>query len=982
MPRPLDWLVVTAASRAQARGYEAQLRGRWSRAARPCERWLVVPDPFDVRAGSGVATAIALNAVARALDATPRQTRAGTPFRGRRVLILHSGGDSRRLPAFAALGKLFVPLPATPERGPLDLFDLILADFLSLPHDPAGRVVVASGDVHLDLRRDPPDLNAPGVVGLASPGSLGRAAHHGVYVADEGGRVIDLLQKPDLDTSRRRGAVRADGSALLDCGVVSLDPSAAGRLANALTPHRRGDPAVDLYEHVLPALVSGRSRAAYLASLRTPPIPSLRARCEHAFDGLRGIPFSVRVQPDCRFMHVGTTREYLGEVASVSRPVRPSHSTPDGCFSCDGSPNAWIATPPVVVESCNLSRRWILRGSNVVVGVPPDSRRHVHLPPRWGLACVPLGRDRWTALRFGDADDFKTTLDAGGTLGNEALADVLARHGVDPADLWRPDEERSLWTARLWPVGAIDRVLDATAWLLTPADAPPRDWHDLPRCAAAALLRLASHARMIRRRRAVRLPERLLWVGSAALDQREGWLDAIADDREARAALAVLARVPPGRTSEASADARRLRQAADILGRFPRTARRFTGLPACGLRDAAFEAVARVVRTPERGLRPPPRLGSRVAFAAAPVRIDLAGGWTDTPPICNDRGGAVANVAITLAGEPPIRAWARRIPEPCFRIHSLDQRRSVTIRSARDVGDHRDPRDWAALAKAALLVCGLSPRGRARLGDWFARMGGGIELAFESRVPKGSGLGASSILAATIIACLDRLAGRRPSLVTIVERVSAIEQMVSTAGGWQDQCGGLVPGFKILRTRPGRRQIPRPSLVRVPPAALADLRARALLYDTGLRRLARDILQGVVWRYLARSPETERVLDALEAGAVRMAESLAAGEIDDAAAVLRDYWGLKRTLDPGTSTPEVEALIARVAPLLAGYELPGAGGGGFLFMIARSPADARRVRRVLDSRPPNADARFVEFDFDDIGLRTGTGDWPGATVPA
>lgn len=982
MSRPLDWLVVTAASRAQARGYEAQLRGRWSRATRPCESWLVVPDPFDARAGSGVATAIALNAVARALDATPRQTRAGAPFRGRRILVLHSGGDSRRLPAFAALGKLFVPLPATPERGPLDLFDLILADLLSLPLDPAGRVVVASGDVHLDLRRDPPDLNAPGVVGLASPGSPHRAARHGVYVADEGGRVTDFLQKPDPDLSRRRGAVRADGSSLIDCGVVSLDPSAAGRLAIALTPHRRGDPAMDLYEHVLPALVPGRSRAAYLASLRTPPILALRARCERAFDGLRGIPFSVRVQPDCVFMHVGTTREYLVELSSESRPVRLPHSTPDGCFSCDGSTQAWIASPPVVVESCNLSRRWTLRGSNVVVGVPPESRQHVHLPPRWGLACVPVRRADWTALRFGDADDFKTTLDAGGTLGNEPLADVLARHRIEPAVLWRPDEERSLWTARLWPVGAIDRVLDATAWMLTPGDAPPPQWCELPRCAAADLLRLASHARMIRRRRALRLPERLLWVGSATLDRREGWLEAIADDLEARAALAVLARVPPGRTSEASADARRIRQAANILGRFPRASRRFAGVPARDLRDAAFEAVARAVRVPERGSRRPPRLGSRVAFAAAPVRIDLAGGWTDTPPICNDRGGAVANVALTLAGEPPIRAWARRIPEPCFRIHSLDQRRSVTIRSARDVGDHRDPRDWAALAKAALLVCGLAPSGRASLGDWFARLGGGIELAFESRVPKGSGLGASSILAATIVACLDRVTGRRRTLDSVVERTSAIEQMVSTAGGWQDQCGGLVPGFKLLRTRPGRRQIPRPWLVRLPPAALADLRARALLYDTGLRRLARDILQGVVWRYLARSPETERVLDALEGGAARMADSLAAGNIDDAAMVMLDYWNLKKALDPGTSTPEIEALLARVAPLLAGYELPGAGGGGFLFMIARSPADARRVRRVLESCPPNPDARFVEFDFDDIGLRTGTGDWPGATVPA
>ena len=32
--------------------------------------------------------------------------------------------------------------------------------------------------------------------------------------------------------------------------------------------------------------------------------------------------------------------------------------------------------------------------------------------------------------------------------------------------------------------------------------------------------------------------------------------------------------------------------------------------------------------------------------ARAPVRIDLAGGWTDCPPFCHDVGGDVVNIAI------------------------------------------------------------------------------------------------------------------------------------------------------------------------------------------------------------------------------------------------------------------------------------------------------------------------------------------------
>ena len=37
--------------------------------------------------------------------------------------------------------------------------------------------------------------------------------------------------------------------------------------------------------------------------------------------------------------------------------------------------------------------------------------------------------------------------------------------------------------------------------------------------------------------------------------------------------------------------------------------------------------------------------------ADAPARIDLAGGWTDTPPICTDLGGKVCGIAVTVDGK-------------------------------------------------------------------------------------------------------------------------------------------------------------------------------------------------------------------------------------------------------------------------------------------------------------------------------------------
>jgi hypothetical protein len=45
---------------------------------------------------------------------------------------------------------------------------------------------------------------------------------------------------------------------------------------------------------------------------------------------------------------------------------------------------------------------------------------------------------------------------------------------------------------------------------------------------------------------------------------------------------------------------------------------------------------------PREGGLKPKRIGI-VVVANAPVRIDLAGGWSDTPPICYQTQGAVSN---------------------------------------------------------------------------------------------------------------------------------------------------------------------------------------------------------------------------------------------------------------------------------------------------------------------------------------------------
>lgn len=390
------------------------------------------------------------------------------------------------------------------------------------------------------------------------------------------------------------------------------------------------------------------------------------------------------------------------------------------------------------------------------------------------------------------------------------------------------------------------------------------------------------------------------------------------------------------------------------------------------LRTAVWRLVRESVAREMPMSRRLPRAGVRVGevvCSTAPVRIDLAGGWTDTPPICCDTGGRVVNVAITLDGEHPIRATCKRLAERGVRVTSVDLGKSVVFREAKELRAFDDPGDWAALPKAALVLSGLVPAvGRGTLESWLKHVGG-VELTVSSSVPKGSGLGTSSILGSAVLSALARLVGERLSREALIERTSLLEQMMSTGGGWQDQAGGIVPGVKLLSTGARGRQVP--SVVQMTDVlSRAEMRGRLLLYSTGIRRLAKNILQQVVTRYLEREPETMATLARLGSSAhtVQMLDAMQGGF--DLVATVNEYWSLKKAIDSGATTQAIEKMLDPIRHELSAHMLPGAGGGGFVFMVAKSVAAARRVRERLEERPPNGLARFYEFAVDREGLRT------------
>ncbi len=455
--------------------------------------------------------------------------------------------------------------------------------------------------------------------------------------------------------------------------------------------------------------------------------------------------------------------------------------------------------------------------------------------------------------------------------------------------------------------------------------------------------------------------------------------EVVASVRDAEAARDAVRGVAEAAACAAPLERARLARCAELLVARYAAARpawdaHFAARPGVVAADAVAEVVHQQIALPTEPTRAVLESG-RTAVATAPVRIDLAGGWSDTPPICTELGGTVVNAAVALDGHPPLRAEAKLCERPTVRITSIDLDHSVEYTRTEDLLSFREVRDWSALPKAALVLAGFVPSdASADLGEWLGGVGGvggvggGVQLTLSAAVPKGSGLGTSSILGATALAALAALGGSAELRDGLSARTSVLEQLMRTGGGWQDQLGGIVPGCKIVRTLPGVEQRPVVEPIEIPHDAREELGSRMILYSTGLQRLAADILQKVVGRYLAREPECLAIIRDLKSDAERMREELACGDIDAFARTLGDYWTLKQRLDPGSTTPAIESLFAEVRDELAGYALPGAGGGGFLLLIAKDPAAAGRVRATLGALRPNPAARLYDAAIDDRGL--------------
>lgn len=207
-----------------------------------------------------------------------------------------------------------------------------------------------------------------------------------------------------------------------------------------------------------------------------------------------------------------------------------------------------------------------------------------------------------------------------------------------------------------------------------------------------------------------------------------------------------------------------------------------------------------------------------------PVRVDFVGGWSDTPPWSIERAGCVLNMAISLEGSLPIGTTIETT-ETTGVLISDDAENQLYIEDCTSISAPFDKDDSFRLVKSALLVTGI-------VHDKILASTG-LRIKTWANVPRGSGLGTSSILAAAVVKGLLQIIDGDESTENVARLVLVLEQLMGTGGGWQDQIGGLYPGIKCTSSFPGiplRLQV-IPLLAS--PQLISELEQRLLVVFTG-----------------------------------------------------------------------------------------------------------------------------------------------------
>ena len=887
----------------------------------PKSEWFCTNDPIDHKLGSGGGTTWLLtqayeNEMAHS-DANNQKT-FDEWLSSEKRLLLHAGGQSRRLPAYAPSGKVLTPVPVFRwERGQRlsqDLLSLQIPLYKKIMDAAPSSLhtMIVSGDVLIRTTQPLQPIPEADVVcyGLWLGPEI--AKNHGVFVSscDTPSVLKCMLQKPSPATL---GTIQKDHYYLTDIGIWLLSDKAV----KVLMSHK-GE--YDLYSE-------------FGGAMGTEPTLNDEA--------VKELKVAILPLSGGEFYHFGTSHELLSSTLAIQNLVNDQrlimhHSRkPHPCIFIQNSITKKAvdsSNEEVWIENSYISEGWNISQKNIITGVPKNNW-NITLAPGQCIDIVPMGETQYVVRPYGFNDRFageEQQKPQFPIVDNIDEAGLVLRYMLNQET---EGEDKGKGKA------IFEKAQKISAEQIS---------------ATANLRRLFEQRREFRKHN---------W--SALADNYEHSVFYQLDLNDAAKEFKANGIAMP----------KPLPDSAPLLTRMKDAMFR-------GDNDKAFGLLREgIVKTSNANGINMPTLSSmsnkvatdQIVWGRSPVRIDIAGGWTDTPPFCLMEGGSVVNLAIELNGQQPIQTYVKPCREHHVVLKSIDLGASEIVETYEQLADFKRVGSPFSIPKAALALAGFLPQySQEKYPDLKSQLmafGCGIEITLLSAIPAGSGLGTSSVLAATVLGTINDFLSLGWDKNEICHKTLLLEQLLTTGGGWQDQFGGVLQGVKLLQTCKGFEQQPIVHWLPTDLYTQPEYQACHLLYYTGITRTAKTILAEIVQKMFLNDHDQVALLREMKAHSLQMYEANQRNDFKEMGKLVGKTWLQNQAIDAGTNPLEVKKLTDLIDDLCLGYKLPGAGGGGYLYMVAKDPEAAARIKVILNANRPNGNARFVGMSLSKTGLQ-------------
>ncbi|KAM3876071.1 fucose-1-phosphate guanylyltransferase [Diretmus argenteus] len=483
-----DLVIVTAVDESQRDAYELQIAEKVYRKELPLGiHYKVFSDPPGAKIGNGGSTLYALQ---RLNDIY------GKALGRFRVILIHAGGFSQRLPNASALGKIFAALPL---GDPLyQMLELKLAMYVDFPSQMKPGVLVTCADdieIYSIAEDESIRFDKPGFTALAHPSPLSIGTTHGVFVLEprensgssemENISCLHFLHKPSVNKMRDSGAVckRHGGCfSLTDSEFVYTDSTyyvdyvTAMSLLGLLMEVGPLECEIDAYGDFLQAL-GPKATVAYTSNTAnvTKEESSLVEIRQKIFGRLRGTDLNVILLNNSQFYHIGTTSEYLYHLTQdpVLRSELGLLSSAFSVYPNEGPEGSTVSCVmySVLDPSCSVAPRSVVEYSRLEMGVTVGRgsivsgcwvRPGLSVPDKvfmHSLCVNHQDQDRFVTIIFGIDDNLKHSVEAPAymdrlKLFGVSLLDCLSHWGLGDGVLRFSGDTSgcSLWNACLFPV--------------------------------------------------------------------------------------------------------------------------------------------------------------------------------------------------------------------------------------------------------------------------------------------------------------------------------------------------------------------------------------------------------------------------------------------------------------------------------------------------------------------------------------------------